>query len=383
MKFPFDLTTSALKLLTVLLVLQFSVSSCRITPKIIFSEDNSRTPIEPDGSYSQDEMSKLISKAVSEMISDTSNVTGQKIAVGSFNDNRKSLSELSILMADMTEMVIKSSSEKGEYDVIGRDELKQNVDEWALGAEGLVSEENLTQAGRLLGVDIFCFGIYTLFDDTITLHIKMVATKTGEVLTELSKAMKADSHILEMSKNLLKTDNPANKSSSSTDDAAGEEINVELWTEKEIFKSGDKIKFFVKTDRDCYLSLIHIDAIGNATLIFPNFYNPSNFVIAGRTYTIPSEESEFDFIASEPYGYEIVRVIATNEPQIDVITDQNAQSVNGNEKIYATVNEINEDNPFGSFIGKSSELSRGISKKSKSAKKNEWASAVIKIRIAP
>jgi len=91
------------------------------------------------------------------------------------------------------------------------------------------------------------------------------------------------------------------------------EFEVELWVDREegTYKPGEEIKFFFKSSKDCYLTLIDVGTSGQVTILFPNEYQKDNKVKAGVTYSIPKEGARYVCRAREPVGEEVVKAIAT------------------------------------------------------------------------
>lgn len=95
-------------------------------------------------------------------------------------------------------------------------------------------------------------------------------------------------------------------------------FDVKVWTNKKEYEIGDKIVFYVKAERDSYVTLFDITPGGDATVIFPNAFHRNNFIRAGQTYQIPAPEYGFEFHISGPAGLERVKAIATLEPGLPV-----------------------------------------------------------------
>ncbi|MCF8719353.1 DUF4384 domain-containing protein [Nitrospina gracilis] len=99
------------------------------------------------------------------------------------------------------------------------------------------------------------------------------------------------------------------------------EFGVRVWTNKKEFEIGDNIVFYVKAERDSYLTLFDIGSGGDATVIFPNAFHKNNFIRAGQTYQIPAPEYGFKFNIEGPAGLERVKAIATLKPGLPVNLD--------------------------------------------------------------
>ena len=96
-------------------------------------------------------------------------------------------------------------------------------------------------------------------------------------------------------------------------EAGKRNFKVSLWLKdaKKLWKSGEELVIHFRSERDCWLNLFHIACDGSVQLIFPNQWHPDGFVHGGRDYAIPSDQMEFKFEISEPYGADMVLAVAT------------------------------------------------------------------------
>lgn len=76
---------------------------------------------------------------------------------------------------------------------------------------------------------------------------------------------------------------------------------------------GDGIEIAIETPVPGFLNVISIDASDQATVLFPNRYNPSNAVDTGHL-TIPTPEMEFTLNAAEPLGPALIVAMLTDQP---------------------------------------------------------------------
>ena len=91
-------------------------------------------------------------------------------------------------------------------------------------------------------------------------------------------------------------------------------FKIKVWTKKSDYRIGDTITFKVESEKDCYLTLLHIDSSGNANVIFPNKYRRNNFLKTGKVYIIPSPEYGFKINVEGPPGLERIIALATLTP---------------------------------------------------------------------
>lgn len=78
---------------------------------------------------------------------------------------------------------------------------------------------------------------------------------------------------------------------------------------------GDLLRFNLRADKDCYLTLINLGTSGKITVLFPNQYRPDGFIQGGKVYQTGTKgELPFQIRATGPAGRELVKAIATLEP---------------------------------------------------------------------
>jgi mono/diheme cytochrome c family protein len=88
------------------------------------------------------------------------------------------------------------------------------------------------------------------------------------------------------------------------------EIEISLVVDPPAPKAGDQIHLRARTEAPCHLTLINIDKAGRATVIFPNDFEPSNFVEAGRDVIVPGPQAPYRLKARDP-GRETIVAVCT------------------------------------------------------------------------
>ena len=88
-------------------------------------------------------------------------------------------------------------------------------------------------------------------------------------------------------------------------------FKVETWTDKKDYEINEKIVFYVKSDKNGYLTMLDVGPKGDITVIFPNKFHRDNFVRAGVTYQVPSPNYGFEFDVQGPAGLERIKAIVT------------------------------------------------------------------------
>ncbi len=100
-----------------------------------------------------------------------------------------------------------------------------------------------------------------------------------------------------------------------------EDFRVRIWVDRgegSIYRDGDTMLVYVWADRDCYIKVFYISTQGEITLIFPNQYQQDNFLPGGIARTLGGEESPFAFVASAPYGSEVLKIVAQSKQFSDI-----------------------------------------------------------------
>ncbi len=74
---------------------------------------------------------------------------------------------------------------------------------------------------------------------------------------------------------------------------AGSDIELALWSDRVSYAAGDHVTIHAQASRNCYLTLIDVDAGGKATVLFPNEFEPDNLIAAGATLSVPGPKSPY------------------------------------------------------------------------------------------
>lgn len=88
-------------------------------------------------------------------------------------------------------------------------------------------------------------------------------------------------------------------------------FNLEIWSEKDQFRIGEPVTFYLKVDRDCYITLLDHGTSGTLRVLFPNPFQRDNFIVSGKTYIIPDPAAGYEIRVDGPPGIERLKAIAT------------------------------------------------------------------------
>jgi hypothetical protein len=103
-------------------------------------------------------------------------------------------------------------------------------------------------------------------------------------------------------------------------------LNVRLWTdrstagERAIYRKGEFVRLYLRGNKPYYARVIYQFADGQSLQILPNGHRKTHHFQGGTTYVIPTEEDDFNFEVSAPFGAERVVVYASERPLGDLPT---------------------------------------------------------------
>ncbi|OAA31400.1 hypothetical protein AT15_07850 [Kosmotoga arenicorallina S304] len=97
-----------------------------------------------------------------------------------------------------------------------------------------------------------------------------------------------------------------------------QEFEVSIWLDKDpgsLYKNGEAVKVFFKTNADAYVTIYDIMPDGKVQLIFPNKYDTNNFVKANKEYTLPTDSAKLSYqlLVSGESGMEIFQIVASKK----------------------------------------------------------------------
>ncbi|MFN3739644.1 MAG: DUF4384 domain-containing protein [Thermodesulfovibrionales bacterium] len=88
-------------------------------------------------------------------------------------------------------------------------------------------------------------------------------------------------------------------------------LKVQVWTEKKEYRSGEKIKVFLKGNKPFYARVLYRQADGSLIQILPNPYRKDNYFQGSAIYEIPSGPDRFELEVTPPFGEEGIIVYAS------------------------------------------------------------------------
>jgi hypothetical protein len=91
-------------------------------------------------------------------------------------------------------------------------------------------------------------------------------------------------------------------------------LNVQLWTDKEEYNKGDKVKIYIRGNKPFYARILHKGVSGELLQLLPNPYRTDHYFNGGVIYEIPSDPDRFEIEVTPPFGQENIIVYASTVP---------------------------------------------------------------------
>jgi Domain of unknown function (DUF4384) len=107
-------------------------------------------------------------------------------------------------------------------------------------------------------------------------------------------------------------------SSRVSNDDPGLPLNVRLWTDREKYQKGEKVKIYIKGNKPFYARVHYKDAKGEILQLLPNPFRKDNYFNGGVIYEIPSGNDRFELEVCPPFGEEHIILYTSTAPLGDI-----------------------------------------------------------------
>jgi hypothetical protein len=95
-------------------------------------------------------------------------------------------------------------------------------------------------------------------------------------------------------------------------------LKVKLWTDKQAYKQGEKVRIYIKGNKPFYARVLYRDATGHLLQLLPNPFRNDSYFNGGVVYEIPSGNDRFDLEVTPPFGQEDIVLFAATSPLGDI-----------------------------------------------------------------
>ena len=102
-------------------------------------------------------------------------------------------------------------------------------------------------------------------------------------------------------------------------DLDGRRARLVLKVQRLAFQTGDLLTVTARSNANCYLTVVTVDARGRGTVLFPNEFEPNNFIEAGREIHVPGEKAPYQFRLRDKGQETLIGVCAATSKSVDGI----------------------------------------------------------------
>jgi len=155
--------------------------------------------------------------------------------------------------------------------------------------------------------------------------VNAYAQATVKVIQELEKswvkdANSGDCYRIRIKAEIVPDEKTIQKAAETKDfaDDPAAPLKVKLWTEKQEYKKGEKVKIYLKGNKPFHARILYKDAAGHLLQILPNPHRLENYFNGGVIYEIPSGNDRFDLEVTSPFGQEDILIYASTSPLGDI-----------------------------------------------------------------
>jgi hypothetical protein len=91
--------------------------------------------------------------------------------------------------------------------------------------------------------------------------------------------------------------------------------SIEVWTNRDdVFRRGDKVKLYFRTDLDAYVTVFRIDTDGRVRVLFPANPFEDNYAVGGQSYRVDPRDDGYTFRVDDYPGQGYLFAVATLDP---------------------------------------------------------------------
>ncbi len=145
--------------------------------------------------------------------------------------------------------------------------------------------------------------------------VNAYAQATIQVIQELEKswfkdAAAGDCYRIKIKAEVIPDEKAMQKAPQTKDfaDDPAAPLKVKVWTDKQGYKQGEKVKIYLKGNKPFHARVLYRDVKGQTLQLLPNPYRQEAYFNGGTIYEIPSGNDRFDLEVSPPFGEENIVV---------------------------------------------------------------------------
>ena len=97
---------------------------------------------------------------------------------------------------------------------------------------------------------------------------------------------------------------------------AANPLGVVAWVDRQdnTYASGERVRLFVQTNKDAYVTVLNVGPDGSTTVLFPNRFQADGLVRANTVTEVPDPAAQARITVTGTTGAELIKVIASTRP---------------------------------------------------------------------
>ncbi len=216
----------------------------------------------------------------------------------------------------LQELLSSALTRSANFELFARDRLEQILETVELNLSDLVDQQSATRIGALKGIQGLLGGRFFDEGSHVRVFLDLVEIETGIVSGKIAVDLPRSSIPSTLS---IQPDNYSDamfvlEELREVQNAGNTSFVVKAWTTRGnggTYRDGESLVINFFANRDCYIKVYHVDVNRKMKLIFPNKYYDNNFIEEKKIYKIPDSSYPFKFSLTQPYGTEVIKVIAS------------------------------------------------------------------------
>jgi hypothetical protein len=249
-------------------------------------------------------------KMTAERLAEQTNKVSLCVSVGTFvYGDTKLMSAFSSILRDELRGALAKTD---KFKVISRERLDEIMTEQRLQQTDMLEPGSKKCKIQIKGVEGIVRGKFYYRYPKVTVFVELVCLDGLETKTAKLELNASDIPVEIIPANLKKSE----KNIVDIRDRIKKvphDFNIKLTTIglRRSFRNGEKVRFKVRSTKDCHIAVFCHQNDGSTVLLFPNNWNSNTMVKADTDVFVPkSKNKKFEIEVGSPFGSDVVQVIA-------------------------------------------------------------------------
>ena len=202
------------------------------------------------------------------------------VAFPPFKTTNKAQSEFCDQIHVWLESQLLSQCQKLGHKMVERQALNLIINEWKLNMSGITDAD--PGAKMLIGANIVITGNIIQSKATARVHLKAVNLETGQIINSVNFSFNKT-----LAECLLAAPFDAPLQLPPQNDA------ITIWSNQDTYSIGDNLVLKFSVNSRGYVTIVDINPRGEKTFLFPNTFQPDNFCLPEKVYSLPAVDSDY------------------------------------------------------------------------------------------